>query len=121
MAKSLGRHVLLELWGCRRELLNDVARVQEILLEAAQRARCTIIDKVSHGFSPYGVSVVVLIAESHLSIHTWPEHDYAAVDIFTCGESLQPEEVNSYFISEFGAVRHTTMDIPRGILSLAVQ
>src|SRR5471030_2511377 len=84
----LALHTLLELRGCDPALLNDPEAVREILLEAVRRGGGTIVTQIFHTFSPHGVSGVVVIAESHVAIHTWPEHGYAAVDIFSCGAKL---------------------------------
>lgn len=95
---SLGRHLLLELHECSSEILNNLETVKTALVEAAKRAEATIIDVVFHEFNPFGISGVVVIAESHLSIHTWPEYRYAAVDIFSCGDSLKPAAAATYQI-----------------------
>ncbi|PHI18238.1 adenosylmethionine decarboxylase [Lewinellaceae bacterium SD302] len=84
--KWLGTHVLLELSGCPSNLLTTPADSERILLTAAMAMRATVIESRFHAFSPHGVSGVIVIAESHLTIHTWPEHNYAAVDIFSCGD-----------------------------------
>ncbi|MBI2547624.1 MAG: adenosylmethionine decarboxylase [Candidatus Aenigmarchaeota archaeon] len=83
---SLGNHLIVELYKCPFETLDNETLVKETLLDAAKKMDTTIIGSVFHKFSPYGVTGIVAIAESHISIHTWPEHGYAAVDIFTCGD-----------------------------------
>ena len=88
--RALGTHLLLEMNECDPMLLDDMAMVKEVLLAAAEEAGATVVGEVFHKFSPVGVTGIVCIAESHISIHTWPEHRYAAVDIFTCGENLKP-------------------------------
>jgi len=82
---------------------------------AAKRAQATIVDVVFHEFNPFGISGVVVIAESHLSIHTWPEYKYAAVDIFSCGDVLQPEVAANYLVEQFGAERTSVVDVQRGM------
>lgn len=114
---ALGTHLLLELKDCRSKILNDTKRVEELLLAAAKAAKATIIESRFHKFNPYGVSGVVVIAESHLSIHTWPEYGYAAVDIFTCGETLQPEVAAQYLIEKFQSKNPGLLEVKRGILS----
>ena len=84
--RALGRHILLELHDCPKDLLKHPADSEQILLRAAEAMKATVVCSQFHAFSPYGVSGVVIIQESHLTIHTWPEHAYAAVDIFTCGD-----------------------------------
>lgn len=90
---GLATHLLLELHGVEPSLLNDVDSLKRALLMGVEAARCTLLGVVAHKFEPQGASVVVLVAESHLSIHTWPECNYAAVDIFTCGNALPREGV----------------------------
>ena len=94
--KSLGRHILVEFYGCNRKKLNDLKYVNDAMTGAAVFAKATVVDDVFHKFSPHGVSGVVVIAESHLAIHTWPEYGYAAVDLFTCGEEVNPWDAVFY-------------------------
>jgi S-adenosylmethionine decarboxylase len=112
---SLGRHLLLELYDCSSEVLSNVETVKAALVEAAKRAEATVIDVLFHEFNPFGISGVVVIAESHLSIHTWPEHRYAAVDIFSCGETLKPAEAASYLVEQFRAGRTSCVEVKRGV------
>ena len=112
---ALGRHLLLELFDCDQDAINNVEAVKGALIEAAKRAQATIVDVVFHEFNPFGVSGVVVIAESHLSIHTWPEYRYAAVDIFSCGEILQPEVAANYLVEQFGAERTSVIEMQRGL------
>lgn len=112
---SLGRHLLLELHDCSPEVLNNLESVRTALVEAAKRAEATIIDVLFHEFNPFGVSGVVVIAESHLSIHTWPEYRYAAVDIFSCGDTLKPAEAAAYLVEQFGASRASCVEVKRGV------
>lgn len=114
---GLGRHLLLELREADPRMLNDVEKIKKVLLKAAEEAGATIIDYTFRKFSPQGVSGVVVIAESHLSIHTWPEYGYAAVDIFTCGESIQPEKAVSLIVEEMKCKSPFVMEVKRGILS----
>ena len=113
--ESLGRHLLLELYDCSSEALNSLESVKQAMVEAAKRAEATIIDVVFHEFNPFGISGVVVIAESHLSIHTWPEYRYAAVDIFSCGDVLQPEVAANYLVEQFGAERTSVVEMQRGM------
>ncbi len=84
----LGRHLIVEVFDADPSLLNDAHALEQLLLHAARAAHATVVESVFHRFSPYGVSGVVMIAESHLTIHTWPEYGYAAIDIFTCGPKM---------------------------------
>ena len=87
---ALGRHILVEYFGCPEAVLNDVPAIEESMVAAAKEADATVINSTFHHFSPFGVSGVVVIQESHLAIHTWPEYGYAAVDLFTCGDTVDP-------------------------------
>ena len=113
---ALGKHLLLELKGCDKEVLNDLDFLKDILLAAASEAGATVLGESFHRFNPHGVSGVVIIAESHLCIHTWPEYGYAAADIFTCGNSVQPERAAEILIEKLGSKNHSITEIPRGIL-----
>jgi S-adenosylmethionine decarboxylase len=113
---ALGRHLLLELNGCNAKLLNDLKRVEEILVAGAKLAKATIIGTHLHHFSPFGISGVVVIAESHLAIHTWPEYGYAAVDIFTCGDTLCPEIAAQYLVEQFQSRQPALMEVKRGMM-----
>ncbi len=112
---ALGRHLLIELFDCDTHVINNLEMVKGTLVEAARRAQATIVDVVFHEFNPFGISGVVVIAESHLSIHTWPEYRYAAVDIFSCGEVLQPEIAANYMVEQFAAERTSVVEMQRGM------
>ena len=112
---ALGRHLLLELFDCDLDAINNLESVKGALIEAAKRAQATIVDVVFHEFNPFGVSGVVVIAESHLSIHTWPEYRYCAVDVFSCGDVLQPEIAVTYLVEAFGAARTSVVEMQRGM------
>ena len=112
---ALGRHLLLELFDCELDAINNLESVKGALIEAAKRAQATIVDVVFHEFNPFGVSGVVVIAESHLSIHTWPEYRYCAVDVFSCGDILQPEIAVTYLVEAFGAARTSVVEMQRGM------
>ena len=115
--EAIGTHLLLELKDCNRERLSDLDFIRNILLSAAREAGATIIGESFHSFPPYGgVSGMVIIAESHLSIHTWPEYGYAAVDIFTCGDRLHPQRAVQMLISGLEAKNHSLMELKRGVL-----
>ena len=113
---ALGKHLLLELKDCDREVLNDLSFLKAMLPAAATEAGATVLGESFHQFNPHGVSGAVILAESHLFIHTWPECGYAAVDIFTCGNSVKPEKAAQKLIKELGAKSHSILEIHRGIL-----
>ena len=111
---AIGVHYLLELFDCPFEKLDDVSFVTTTLQRAAEVARSTLLEEVSHRFSPQGVTALALLAESHISIHTWPENRYAAADIFTCGESADPERACKFLVEAFEAQEHAMMRVNRG-------
>jgi S-adenosylmethionine decarboxylase len=113
---ALGKHLMLELKDCDRETLNDLGFLQRVLPQAASEAGATVVGNSFHQFEPQGVSGVVIIAESHLFIHTWPECGYAAIDIFTCGDSVDPAKAARILVEKLGAKSHSIIEIQRGIL-----
>jgi S-adenosylmethionine decarboxylase len=113
---ALGRHLLVELHDCNKEALNDLGLLRNIMVKAAIDCGAVVLGDSFHRFSPQGVSGVVIIAESHLSIHTWPEYGYAAVDIFTCGTFVNPDKAAEVLIEKLGSKNHSIMEIPRGVL-----
>jgi S-adenosylmethionine decarboxylase len=113
---ALGKHLLLELRDCNREALNDLSLLEGTLVYAAEEAGATVVGKHFHRFAPQGVSGAVLISESHLSLHTWPEYGYAAVDIFTCGDSVDSDLAAEILIERLGSKDPTIMEIKRGLL-----
>jgi spermidine synthase len=115
---ALGRHILVEFNGCSPEILNDVSIIEKAMVEAAQKAGATVIQSNFHHFSPFGVSGVVVIQESHLAIHTWPEYQYAAVDLFTCGDTVDPWISFDHLKTAFQAKQHSAIEMYRGALSL---
>lgn len=115
----LGWHHLVELYGCEVAALDDLPRVEAALIAAAKAAGATVLDVRFHKFAPQGVSGVVLIAESHLSVHTWPEHAYAAVDLFTCGVTLDAEPAVVLLQAALGATTVSRQAIPRGLTDSA--
>ena len=113
---ALGRHLLVELHECDKGVLNDLGFLRRVMVDAAIGCGAVVLGESFHHFSPQGVSGVVIIAESHLSIHTWPEHGYAAVDVFTCGTSVRPEKAAEELIEKLGSRHHSLVEIPRGVL-----
>jgi S-adenosylmethionine decarboxylase len=112
---TLGRHVIAELDGCNAGILSDTVAVQNLLREAVRLARATAIAEEIFDFKGGGVSGFILLAESHLSIHTWPEHGYAAIDIYTCGRQTLPERACDYLADRLGATQVRTITLDRGI------
>jgi S-adenosylmethionine decarboxylase len=108
--------LLLELKDCNPEVLNDLKFLKDCLNEAAKEIGATIVNECFHEFSPHGISGVIIISESHLCIHTWPEHGYAAVDIFTCGDTVDPERAVKPLIEKLGCKSPSLIEMKRGIL-----
>lgn len=115
MKRTLGRHLVADFHGCTADL-NDPGFLMRVLEDACKKANATIVEKTQHHFSPYGVTAVIVIAESHLAVHTWPEYKYAAVDVFTCGDSVRPMCAFEYLKTALGSTRAVVRDIPRGVL-----
>jgi len=107
------KHLLLELYRCDSEKLNDESFLRCILNRAAKLANATILNLISNKFEPQGVTAIALLAESHISIHTWPESNYSAVDIFTCGQNMMPELASQYLIESLVAQEHSLRVIKR--------
>ena len=111
---TLGRHLLVEYFGCNPELLDDEDGIRTLMRGAAKAAGATEVAVVFHRFSPQGVSGVVVVEESHLSIHTWPEYGYAAVDFYTCGE-CDPRRGHVHLMRGLGANEAEIMQVDRGL------
>ncbi|MBI5795972.1 MAG: adenosylmethionine decarboxylase [Planctomycetes bacterium] len=111
---TLGKHIILEMWGCCKDTIDNVEVVKEILVKAAESVKATLVDVVCHRFSPYGVTGVAILAESHIAVHTWPEHGYAAADIFICGSTINPRNAASYMAEAFYAKETSFLELKRG-------
>ena len=107
------KHLLLELYRCDCEKLNDESFLRCTLNRAAKLANATVLNLISNKFEPQGVTAIALLAESHISIHTWPESYYSAVDIFTCGKNMIPEQASQYLIESLMAKEHSLRVIER--------
>ena len=100
------KHFLLELYKCDYEKLNDESFLRCTLNNAAKLANATVLNLISNKFEPQGVTAIALLAESHLSIHTWPEARYSAVDVFTCGQNMKPDLACQYLIEALRVEEH---------------
>ena len=107
------KHCLLELYRCDCEKINDESFLRCTLNRAAKLANATVLNLISNKFEPQGVTAIALLAESHISIHTWPESNYSAVDIFTCGRNMLPELASQYLIDALKAEEHSLRLIKR--------
>ncbi|GAN35024.1 MAG: adenosylmethionine decarboxylase [Candidatus Brocadia sp. AMX2] len=115
---ALGRHIILEMWGCCHDIIDNVDVVKEILMKATKSIQATLVDIVCHRFSPYGVTGVAILAESHISVHTWPEYGYAAADVFICGgNTINPQNAASFIIQAFHAKETSLLELERGNLA----
>ena len=115
--EHLGRHVIIELWGCN-DAINDTDRVKAAMLDAVKAANATLLNIYVHTFSPQGVTGVAVLSESHLSLHTWPEHGYVAADVFTCGETTSPQAAAQVLREAFEATHADIRELTRGIRPL---
>lgn len=114
-----GTHVCLDFDGCDVEKLDDEQYLIQLLTSGAKQSGATVISVQSHKFDPQGVTVLVMIAESHVSIHTWPEHAFAAADVFTCGPSMDTEKICTYLEAGVGARNVAKTVVSRGIDTLS--
>lgn len=116
---AVGKHCILEAYDCPSDFLNDAPFIEELLREAAKRAKATLLGMITHKFEPQGVTSLALLSESHISIHTWPEYGYAAIDAFTCGSS-DPVAACHYMADTLQSGRHVLRTVDRGTEKPAV-
>jgi len=114
--QALGRHLLCEYHGCDRELLNRAETIRTELVAAVTAAGATPLHEVVHAFAPHGVTGVIVIAESHFAIHTWPEYGFAAVDLFTCGDTVDPYVAFDHLKKALRAQSHSVVEVRRGLM-----
>lgn len=119
MDNKLGTHLILDAWDCPKSWLDDVSRVEEAITKSLEAGRATLIQMVSHKFSPQGVTATATLAESHIAVHTWPEHGYFAADIFYCG-SLNPHVSINPLVETLGAKCHRVREVIRGVPAAAL-
>tara|TARA_B100000700_G_C14881346_1_gene778232 strand:+ start:550 stop:1044 length:495 start_codon:yes stop_codon:yes gene_type:complete len=112
-SEMLGKHCILELYDCDAIRLNDEAFVRTTVTTAAKIAGATLLNLITHSFKPQGITGLALLAESHISIHTWPESGYAAVDVFTCGDHTMPERACEVLIKELSAQTYNLKSFKR--------
>ena len=108
-----GQHCILELYECDQNKLNDEAFVRQTITFAAKSAGASLLNLISHRFEPQGITGLALLAESHISIHTWPESGYAAVDVFTCGDHTMPERACEVISTELSAKHFSFKSLQR--------
>lgn len=112
---TIGFHYIVEAAGCRPEVIGDPERMREVLLAGAKAGKMEVRTSYFYRFTPTGVSGVVIVAESHITIHTWPEYRYVALDVYVCGTSSFPEEAIDYILKELGCTYAHVSEIKRGI------
>lgn len=118
---TFGRHVAVDAWGVAFERLNDAAWLEAQLVEAAEVCGATVLSVQSRQFQPQGATVLVLLSESHLSIHTYPERGFAAIDCYTCGETVDPQLAIDHLIAVLKPARVYAKKLVRGVGELRVE
>lgn len=117
--KVLGRHIIAELYGCDLDLLTNLDKAVETLREAVKVSGATYLGEFHKVFEPWGgFTAIIALAESHISIHTWPEYKYAALDIFTCGESADPWKAYDYIVEAYRPERVNVTEVKRGLVKI---
>ena len=113
--EALGKHLLLDLIDCDAALLDDIEYLREVVTNTARQIGATVIKDSFYQFTPQGVSGVIIIAESHISIHTWPEYKFAAVDVFTCGDVIDPKNAIKPLVEKLKATSSSYVEMKRGL------
>ena len=116
--KALGQHLILELYGCPQAILDDPRIIETEMTRAVDASGATMIKPFFHQFAPQGVSGVIIISESHFTIHTWPEYGYAALDVFTCGDVIDMEAATESLRAGLKAQNIQKMMLTRGMLDM---
>ncbi|SES91265.1 adenosylmethionine decarboxylase proenzyme [Oceanobacillus limi] len=111
----LGRQIIAELWDCNVDILNDMEKMKQLFVEAALKAGAEVREVVFHPFAPHGISGVVIISESHLTVHSFPEHGYASIDVYTCGSKVDPNIAVEYIAASLESKTSEKREIPRGM------
>jgi S-adenosylmethionine decarboxylase proenzyme len=110
----LGKSFTVDLYGCQYDILDDKTKVQELLETAAKKAKATVLNVYTHRFAPQGITCLVAISESHIAIHTWPEYNFASVDIYTCGNEAMPDNAKDHIIEVLQPQRQEIKELSRG-------
>lgn len=118
---TMGRHVIAELWNCNVEKLNNLKLIEKVMVEAALEAGAEIREVAFHKFAPMGVSGVVIISESHLTIHSFPEHGYASIDVYTCGDVIDPNVAAQYITKALEATKYEAIEVARGMAPVTIE
>lgn len=112
---TMGRHVIADFWKCHSDILDDQQALEKMMTNAALHSGADIQKVIFHKFHPQGISGVVVISESHLSIHSFPEHKFASIDVYTCGDSIDPQVAANYISEHLQAEKIESILVPRGI------
>ncbi len=118
---AVGKQHVVELYGCDKNIIDDMKHVEAIMIESAHRGNATVVAHAFHKFSPQGVSGAVVLAESHIAMHSWPEYNYCAVDIFTCGDQANNDVILKYLKESFRATSYHVVELERKALPTPIQ
>ncbi|MBB6633890.1 adenosylmethionine decarboxylase [Cohnella thailandensis] len=118
---TFGRHVAVDTWGVDFDLLNDAEVLQSHMVEAAEACGATVLSVQAKQFEPQGATVLVMLSESHLSIHTYPERGFAAIDCYTCGETVDPQLAIDYLVSVLKPTSAHAKKLVRGLGEMKVE
>ncbi|MBD7969800.1 adenosylmethionine decarboxylase [Paenibacillus gallinarum] len=118
---TFGRHVAVDTWGVDFDLLNNEEFLQAQMIDAAEACGATVLSVQSKQFEPQGATVLVLLSESHLSIHTYPERGFAAIDCYTCGETVDPQLAIDYLVSVLKPEKTYAKKLVRGLGEMKVE
>lgn len=111
---ELGRHALADLYNCNNEILDDVTKIKEVIEISCKEANLTVVESIYHKFEPIGVSGVTILSESHITIHTWPEYNFASIDAFTCGNNMDPTLVCNILADKLKSDKTNIKEYKRG-------
>lgn len=119
--QSLGNHLIIELYDCDEVIINSAQGVEKAMIKAVEISGAKMVQSVFHQFNPHGISGVIVIEESHFSVHTWPEYGYCALDIFTCGDEIDYYSALQFLKNEFKAKNMSVTEMKRGMLDLPIK
>ncbi len=114
---ELGRHALADIFECDNALLDNIEKVKDILISSCKEANLTVVETTFHKFKPIGISGVIVLSESHITIHTWPEYNFVAIDAFTCGCHMNPNLVCKIIAQKFGSKNVEINEYKRGVVN----
>jgi S-adenosylmethionine decarboxylase len=118
---TFGRHVAVDTWGVDFDTLNNAELLESHMVEAAEACGATVLSVQAKQFEPQGATVLVMLSESHLSIHTYPEKGFAAIDCYTCGETVDPQAAIDYLVNVLKPERTYAKKLVRGLGEMKVE